>query len=230
MNFLQLCQRTASECSSSLTGPSSVASQTGRLGQIVKWVNAAWMDVQTSRDKWKFMVGSFTVDTTSGDGKYAYTDCTDVGASAAISAFRLWRTDKFKIYLTSAGVGTETDLYYLDYDDWYYRFNTGAQTNRYPIYFTVDHDQSILLAPKPDGIYTVSGEYQKAATEMAADADIPDMPEEYHLAIVYRAMMKYGRYTGASEVYSDGEMEYRRLMHQMHNSQLPPNRTGRPLA
>jgi hypothetical protein len=230
MNFLQLCQRTASECSSSLTGPSSVANQTGRLGQIVKWVNAAWMDVQTRRDNWRFMAGSFTVNTTASDGKYAYTDCTDVATAAAISAFRAWRLDTLKIYLTSAGAGSETNLCPLAYDDWYYRFNTGTQTNSYPRYFTVDHDMALLLAPKPDGAYTVSGEYQKAATEMAADADIPGMPEEYHMAIVYRAMMKYGRYTGASEVYSDGEMEYRRMMLQMQGSQLPPNRVGGPLA
>ncbi len=59
--FLELVQRTASECSVSLTGPSAVTGQTGRLGQVVNWVNSAWMDVQTRHDDWKFMRGSFTV-------------------------------------------------------------------------------------------------------------------------------------------------------------------------
>ena len=229
MNFLQLCQRTASECSSSLTGPSAVASQTGRLGQIVKWVNSAWMDIQTRRDNWRFMAAPFTVNTTSGDGKYLTTDCTDTVASAAISAFRAWRLTTLKIYLTSAGSDTETELYYLPYLDWYHRFNVGAQSNGQPLYFTVDNDQSLLLAPKPGDIYTVSGEYQKSATEMALDADEPSMPSEYHMAIVYRAMMKYGRYTGAAEVYSDGQSEYMRMMMEMQRTQLPPNEVGRPL-
>lgn len=230
--FLELCARTAMECGVDVNGSSMTATtgQTGRLGQIVKWVNAAWLDIQTRRQDWKFMRSSFSVDTTSGDGKYAYTDCTDTAASAAISAFRDWCRDTFKIYLTSAGSDTETDLTFIDYIDWYSRYNTGAQSNSYPAYFTVDHDQGILLAPKPDGIYTLRGEYMKSATELSGDDDTPEMPAEYRMAIVYRAMMKYGRYNGAQEVFADGQAEYNRLMREMVRTQAPAIVVGGALA
>jgi len=230
MNFLQLCQRVASECSTSLTGPSDTTSQSGRLGQIVKWTNSGWMDLQTKYDDWKFMRSSFTVNTTASDGKYAYTDCTDVAAGTAISAFRMWELETFKIYLTSAGSDTETDLTYLDYPDWYQRWNIGAQTDSYPGWFTTDHDRAILLAPKPDGIYTLRGEYIKAATELSGDSDTPELPEEFHMAIVYRAMMKYGRYNGAPEVFADGQAEYTRMLREMGRTQRPPQMTGGCLA
>lgn len=228
--FLELCQRTATECGVSLTGPSAVAGQTGRLGQIVKWVQTAWTDIQTKHNDWKFMVGNFTVNTIEGDGQYAFGDCTDTATSAAIAAFRDWRRNTLKIYLTSAGSGTETSLRFIDYDDWYRRYNTGNQSNSYPGEFTVDNARNLQLAPKPNGIYTVSGEYQKAATDLTADSDMPSLPAEYTMAIVYRAMMKYGRYNGASEVYTDGENNYLRLLREMTRTQRPAIMVGGPLA
>jgi hypothetical protein len=230
LNFLELCQRTASECSTSLTGPSDTTTQTGRLGQIVNWTNTAWQDVQTKYDDWKFMRSSFTVNTTASDGKYLYTDCTDVAAAAPIAAFRRWHLDTFKIYLTSAGSGTETDLRFMDYIDWYRRYNTGNQTDSYPGDFTIDHDQGILLAPKPNGIYTLTGEYQKAATALSGDSDTPELPAEFHMAIVYRAMMYYGRYNAAPEVRADGEMQYTRMLREMSRTQRPADLVGAPLA
>lgn len=230
--FLELTQRCASECGVSLTGPSAVTSQTGRLGQIVNWVNSSWYDIQTKYDNWHFMRASFTVATTASDGKYAITDCTDVATSAAltVAGFRCWVNNSFKIYLTSAGSGTETDLRYVDYDYWYQRWNTGAQSDSYPTDFTIDHDRAILLAPKPGGIYTVSGEYMKAATLLSGDSDEPEMPAEYRMAIVYRAMMKYGRYNAAPEVFTDGQAEYTRLMREMTRTQRPKDLVGGALA
>jgi hypothetical protein len=230
--FLELVQRCASECSVSLTGPSAVTGQTGRLGQVVNWVNSAWMDVQTKHNDWSFMRASFTVNTTASDGKYAITDCTDVATTAAltVAGFRTWEKDTFKAYLVSAGVATETDLRFMDYQEWYDRWNYGTPTDGYPGEFTIDHDRAILLAPKPNGIYTVRGEYMKAATLMSGDTDEPEMPAEYRMAIVYRAMMKYGRYNAAPEVFTDGQAEYTRLIREMSRTQRPPLLRAGPLA
>jgi hypothetical protein len=222
LNFLQLCARTASECGVSTTEPSATTSQTGRLGQIVNWTNAAWMDLQQKRNDWRFMVGSFSVNTVADDGAYSLTD---LGLTAA--GFRAFRRETLKAYLTSAGSDTETDLVFMEYDDWYRQFNTGAQSSSYPRWFTVDHDNDLLLAPKPDAIYTVRGEYMKAATELSDDSDTPELGAEWHMAIVYRAMMKYGRYAGAPEVYADGEREYKRMLREMLRTlRLPDLKAG----
>lgn len=213
------------ECGVSLTGPDATSGQTGRLGQIVKWVNAAWLDIQTRSNDWKFMRSSFSVSTTASDGKYAITDCTDTVSSAALTTdgFRDWCRESFKLYLTSAGSGTETDLLFIDYQDWYERYNIGQQSDSYPNQFTIDHDMGILLAPKPGDIYTLRGEYMKAATALDGDDDTPELPAEYRMAIVYRAMMKYGRYSGATEVFTDGQAEYMRMMREVGRTQRPAN-------
>jgi hypothetical protein len=231
VNFLQLCQRVALETGVSLTGPAAVTSQTGRLGQIVKWTAQADLDIQRMKDDWKFMRSSFTVNTTSGDGKYLFSDCTDTGTGSAIAKFRTWcRDTPMKCYLTASGVGAERDLVYLCYEDWYSRYNLGNQTNSHPYFWSLDKDNGLLLAPKPDGIYTVSGDYMKAATEMTADGNEPAYPADYHMAVVYRAMMKYGRYVGAPEVFNDGAAEYRQIINEMRRTQLPDEQQPEALA
>lgn len=235
--FLELCQRTASECSTSLTGPTAVASQTGRLGQIVNWVNSSWVDLQTKYNDWLFMRHGFRVDTTAGDGEYAFGDCTDTTTSATISAFRRWIGDAdechetpMKIYLVPAGVATETDLVFLDYRRFYETYLIGSPSNSYPKHWTRAPDGDLLLGPKPDGIYRVSGEYQRSATELSGDSATPSCPAEYRMVIVYAAMMKYGRYNGAPEVFNDGQANYRRILREMVRTQRPRAVTAGPLA
>lgn len=231
MNFLELCQRVASECGVSLTGPGDTTNQVGRLGQIVKWTRQADMDIQTLHDNWNFMRSSFTLAVTAGDGKYAYGDCLDVETGAAITHFRSWCDDTvMKIYKTASGIGTQTDLHFLCYPDWDSRYNLGNQTNSYPFFWSQHPDRSLLLAPKPDDAFVVSGDYMKSATELEGDSAEPLFPSEYHMAIVYRAMMKYGRYAGASEVYSDGQAEYRRVINEMKRNLRPADLTGEALA
>lgn len=234
MTFLELCRAAASECGVSQTGPTDTTTQTGRLLQIVNWVNRSWLEIQQKRNDWRFMVGNFTLNTTAGTRKYVASDCTDTAAAAAISSFREWCTDSMRIFLASAGQGSETELDFIDYRDWHRIYNVGtpalSTTRSYPRTFTVDNDLGLLLSQYPDAAYTISGRYMKAASEMVGDDGTPALPAEYHMAIVYRTMMKYGRYIGASEVYSDGKAEYTRAIREILRTQtLPPLAVG-PLA
>jgi hypothetical protein len=235
--FLELCQRTASECSVSLTGPSDTTTQTGRLGQIVRWVQTSWIELATLHDDWLFLRSSFQVDTTAGDGEYAYGDCTDTVDSAVITSFRRWVGDRdeqgevsMKAYLVSAGVATQSDLRFLDFRDFNQLYLIGSPSNSYPSNWTRAPNGKLLIGPKPDGIYRITGDYQKAAVPMADDDAEPPLPLEQRMAIVYRAMMKYGRYTGASEVYADGQSENRRIMAELRRTQRPRDLVGGQLA
>lgn len=225
MTFLQLAARLRQEVAGNGTGPSAVTGQTGELKRIVDWIAEADEDVQREHDEWKFMVGEFTLNTVADDGSYAASDCI-----APFTNLRDWKRETFKIYLLSAGTGNETRLWWMDYQEWYERYNTGAQTSQRPYQFAFGNDMSIKLGPKPDAVYRLSGEYQKSVTTLAAATDVPVYPSEYHMLPVYGGMMKYGRYTGASEVFSDGERQYNKLLRRMERTQLPSIRRAAPLA
>jgi hypothetical protein len=69
-------------------------------------------------------------------------------------------------------------------------------------------------------------------TEFSAATDAPPdvFPTRFHMAIVYRAMMSYGGYESAPEVYQRGEFEFKRLMNRLHIDQLQTLVSGPPLA
>ncbi len=224
MTFLQIAARVRQEVGGSGTGPTSVTGQVGEYQRIVDWTATSYEDIQRLHNEWLFMRGNFSINTVAGTGSYAAADCV-----APITDLRDWRKDTFKIYRSSSGVAAETAMLFIEYQNWYDTYNTGSQSNSTPLLFTLGNDQSIKIAPKPDAVYVISGEYQKSVASFTANGDVPNFPAEFHMAVVYRAMMKHGRYTGAMEIYQDGEKEYKKLIKEMRRTQLPRVRLGSPL-
>lgn len=223
--FLQLCAELRQEVLASGTGPTAVTGQVGEYKRIVDWIVRSDKDVQQEHDDWLFMVGSFTINTVADDGAYAASDCV-----TPVTDLRAWKNESLKIYLSATGVSDETQLHYIDYQTWYEKYNTGTQTSGRPLHFTIDDDMSLLLGPKPSAVYRVSGKYHKSVDALSTSDDTPVYPVEFHMLPVYLGMMKYGRSTGASEVYADGERLYMQMLKRMERTQLPRWRSGRPLA
>ena len=80
---------------------------------------------------------------------------------------------------------------------------------------------SLILALPPDDIYTVTGVYYKKPTELSANDDMPDMPEQYHMLIVYRAMQEYGFYESAQEVIQRGTIRYNDMLQNLVIDETP---------
>jgi len=215
--------------------PSTVVSQTGESKRLVDWYIDAYTEIQ-NRHKWKWMRYGFTVDTTSGDDSYAYGDCTDLGTSAPITRFNDWRLnddyDPPKIYLTSAGVGGERWLIYTAWDDFKRVYKIGAQSANTgaPAHITVDPQNNIMLGPSPNGIYTLTGDYYRSDQVLAADADVPEMPTQFHNLIVYKALEKYARYEEAQLLFNMASVEVKRLTRQLERNQMAGFGASPPLA
>jgi hypothetical protein len=220
MNFLEGVKRLRQEAGVSGTGPTTVVSQTGEMKRLVDWYNTAWLDVQTDMPDYNWMRGSFTLTLSSGDPEYTPAD-------ASLTDHRSWVRDSLKVYLTS--VADEVELEYVSYAEFRPLYMVGSVSTGQPFCYTVKPDKTLRFYPTPNAAYTVTGEYQKTASEMTADADEPGLPAEYHMAIVYRALMKYGRYEAAPEVYDDAKAEYKRMTTAIKMDQLPDICMGGPL-
>jgi hypothetical protein len=224
MTFLQICQRLRQEAGVSGTGPASVLSQTGEMKRIVDWVNTAWEDIQLSRTNWNWMRADFSFDTTLDD--YDYT-----AAEAGITTrFSQWDTDTIKSFRTSVGVSNEFELGELLYSRYRSIYLVGPQPSGTPICFSLAPDRKLLLGPKPDGVFTVSGQYWKTPQVLAVDADEPEMPAEFHMLIVWKALEMYGYYEAASECVGRGQKYGNRYMNRLELNQLPDVMMAEPLA
>lgn len=133
---------------------------------------------------------------------------------------------------TFAGLKSEIFMGYIEYESWRDGYEYGAlrQIQTRPDVITITPDKSIGVGPFPIDGYTVVGDYWRVPSEMAANTDTPSLPTQFHMAIVYRAMMSYGAFEAAPEVYQRGEKEFNKLMHRLHFSQMPEITVGGALA
>ena len=216
MNYLQLAQQLRQECGGSGTGPATTVAQTGENKRYCDWINAAWLDIQELHEDWDWMRTAFQFATTTQQQLYTPVQCgvTDLG---------VWARWSFRLSTTSMNYADEMLMSYMDFDTWrnLYAYGNMRTTYARPIVFTINPARSIGLGPIPDAAgYTVNGDYYHAPVTLTADADIPQMPAKYHMAIVYRAMTHYASYEAAPEVQARAETEYKRMFARLAIDQL----------
>ena len=110
-----------------------------------------------------------------------------------------------------------------------------ASEQEIPAYYAVDPQDRIILSGKPvaseDGINRfIVGEYNAAAQQLVDSDDVPEMPEDYHLAIMYRALKRYGHTQAEPTALSEAAEMGRMKLQQLLTTQGPKMRTAAPMA
>lgn len=231
MNYLQLVQRLSSEVGASGTGPSSVLGQTGANQRLVNWIGSAWLEIQGLHNTWNWMREKFEWETVAGTGDYLPTDITNTLTGQPMTDLRYWYKDTLRCQKKSIGIQDEQWLveweYYVFRNT--YRFN--EQVNGRPVVFAENpQGKAIMLGQIPDDVYLITGEYQKSQWALTNNSDEPDVPEAYHMMIVYKAMDYYGMFEAAAEVVARGKAQYQALLTQLEREQLQEVYLGNPLA
>lgn len=231
MNYLQLAQRLRSEVGASGTGPSSVFNQTGASERLVNWINSAWLEIQGLHNTWNWMRQPFSWVTVAGTGDYLPTAITNTLTGNPMTDLRYWYKDTFRAQKQSIGIQDQQWLveweYYVFRNT--YRFN--LQVNGRPVVFAENpQGKAIMLGQIPDDVYIITGEYQKKPYSLVSNTDEPDIPEAYHMMIVYKAMVSYGLFEAAAEVIQRGQAQYQALLTQLEHEQLQEVYLGNPLA
>jgi len=233
MNFIELCQEVARE-SGTISGvkPTSVSGQSGRLLSVVNWTSQAYGMIQRDRRDWRWLEGAFSGNTVSGTRNYLPAT---MGIASRFAGWHL-RTDEtyrsMSAYLTATGRADEQWLAFKQWMDFQpvYDFGENATKTGRPIYFTVTPNNEIALWPTPDAVYTIRGRYRKGAQILRSDADIPEMPEENHPAIVWQALILLGTYDENVNQLPNWLAFYRDQMRNLREAQLPIISLGGPLA
>jgi hypothetical protein len=236
MTFLELCQMVVRQ-SGTIHGvkPLTVTGQTDRLGLIVEFVHEAYVDIQNAHRMWRWMQSTFTGQTIAGDQRYRGTDFTDEMTGTPVLRWSQWgfKGDGsdlgLSMYLTSAGVNEEGTLRFLDYGSFYETQLRGPATPGKPQFFSVTTDDQLIISPVPDAVYTLRGKYRKSPQLLTVDADVPEMPVDFHTVIKDAALCYI-------EGFDEGPRIplYRLRMlpnwSMLEHAQLPKMTWGAPLA
>ena len=227
MNFLLLCQRLRQEAGLTGSGPTTTVGQTGISKQVVDWINSAYIDVLSQHSNWQFMQESFSFETVASQREYSV-------AETGLTDLEKWKVDdygSFRVYLTSSGVANEQYMYPILWDDYRQMYLYGATRTAegLPSYFSIQPDNGINFYLVPDAAYTITGEYFKTPTELSGNTDIPIIPTQFHMIIVWRALMFYAGFDAANEKYAMGKNEYNKLLMRLEIDRLPKMTFGGPL-
>lgn len=237
MDFLALCNQVASDSATFDEGAlSTVVAQTGRKAKVVRWTNMAWRSIQNAHVAWRWMQSEFSLATVIGTQRYAGTSATDTIASATITRFAEWINcglgeNRIRLYDSTIGLA---DIGPLQFEPWeiFYarRVNTAAATGK-PTRFSIDPANKLCLSPVPDSAnYVVVGPYRKSPQTLAADADVPELPTDFHDVISSVA-------TGFLQLHDEGmqmlplwKLRENRDFCTLEARQLPPMTFSGPLA
>lgn len=201
--FLELCQSVAADSGTvsdtSLLSPATVTGQTGRLLRVVNWTKEAYRQLQVMRSDWEWLRAEFEGETLVNVRRYSLNETNERWRNWVFTSSRGDPT--FSCWLTATG---QTDERWLQYRPWeYFRrtflFGDNASETGRPAYISVDPQGQLVLHPIPDAAYTIRGEFMRGPQILAADAEEPELPEEYHEAIKWKALILLGIFDEAVE-------------------------------
>lgn len=217
MNYLTLAQKLRIKCRIVGTGPTAVTGQNAQYTFLLNCVRDAWTEIQGLHDDWLWMRKSASCVTEQGKPHYGPTDF-------ALTDFRSWATDiancdVFSNYVTSTGPDSSIDMGVIDYATWNSRYQNGVNTNSRPVEIAITPDNKLCVGPVPKAGYTLVGNYYATQSVLSGATDTPEMPAQYHQAIIYKAMMLYGA-VHSQAVYDEGLAAYTPLIAQIERAQL----------
>ena len=196
MNKLQLVQRLHRESGRTTASPTSVVGANERHARLFDWVDDAWRELQIERE-WRWM--RTTLDVPLIVNQQTYNATSDFGAAR----FRRWRMDDddYNPWLYISGsVNSLWPLTFTQLDEFrlMYVYRTWGATT--PIAWAIDENNQLLVGPQPALAYKLRMEYWMSPTVLTADIDAPDMPEEFHLLLMWTALEQVAMADAAAEL------------------------------
>lgn len=190
---------------------SSVTSPKGIQRNIVDAVSSAWVDIQTLREDFTFMQGQISDFETTQD-QVIYTPQQVFGSLTAAANLSVYKTKRGIFYENVA-------LAYVPWEDLPFLAN---EEQYQPRWYSIDPSCNNLHFQRPDGTYNLIIRYKKAPQVLEAGTDEPFIPEQFHKAIVYKAVARVAAYLGNNALYLMYSQEGDKVIGQLLRHYIRP--------
>jgi len=194
------------------------------VGDLVAFVDQAWLDIQLSQNnRWDWMRNRLD------DDSVALTVSNRILAMATIDAtarsvvpfiahdIRPMRYVLLKHPTSDAihKVAFQTYEMFRGYRD------RGDRPEGKPTRFTIRKNGDLEFDPTPDVAYKINCDWISLPTDLALDADTPDMPNHFHMLIVWWAMVHLMDNDENQGRYNTADRQYKKMLNRLHIEQLP---------
>jgi hypothetical protein len=197
------------------TGPSSVTASDLSEEElaVVRYIKNADLDIQRRWFNWDYLWSEATIT-------------PSVGVSTLTSPANLgnWKLDSI---VFSKATDDYQQLDFMDWEQYRLEYKLGVIDSGTPEVFSIKPDNVIDVWPTPDSTTTISTEYYRVPTELAADSDISSIPPRFHNMIIARAKIYYGENEDAPEILSGALASFEDLLDKLESDQLPGQKNRR---
>jgi len=207
LNYLALCDKLLKETGLNDSGVASVVGQTGLNKKSVDWINRAWTEIQNLND-WSFLWQTESFSTV--DGQQNYDPVSNLALSPTLNK---WVTSSVRI----TDNGQTGYLTYVPWSTWSRTtFSSGKPTS-----FTVRPDNKMSFNTLPDAVYTIDFDYYRTPQQLTANTDELLLAEQYHDAVLYKAILFVAAEQDAPELYQDAQAQLNIRLSAMGVTALP---------
>lgn len=219
MNFLELCQNVHKIAAIDGDNIVSVVNQTGMNARIVDWVQRAYEDIQRHRTDWKFRQQLADIDVVAG--QYILSNLRDSMEYLDTRSGSFILDGDTKVH----------KLYWIDYSDFYNRYESEERQSGNPLHFSVNNSNDIVLDPVPDADLNVKFYYTASLDFLESNTDEPLIRRAYQDTIIWKAVKYYAEEQEAEGIFQTATMNYKEALNRMELDLRPkPIRRITPLA
>lgn len=201
---------------------STTSPDTDHVGDLVAMVDQAWQDIQLERHtRWMWMRDR-SVNTV------ALTASTRTLAMSAIGS-TCWTVIPFiahdtrplrHILLKHPTTDAIHRCEYVPYEYFRGYRDKGTRPENRPTRFTIRNDGTLEFDPTPDVAYKIDCDWVKVPEEMTADNSEPDMPNHFHMLIVWWAMVHLMDFDENNYRYQLADRQYKRMFNRLCIEQI----------
>lgn len=217
----------------------SVATPVNQLQtDIIYFVNQAWQQLQNDHPSWLWMrdrMNGFALTAT----QRTYTLANLQTGRANYRNFLPMNAANYRYCLmadSNPPIGTQPTqmpVYFIPYQEWRGYWDRTPRPTGQPVRLTEFPDFSLQLDPTPNNApsgspWALYFDYRTTNTVLAADADKPNMPADYHDILVWWAIDLYCRTrSNSSPLAAEAKAEVKRQRDRLAAYQLPEITLGR---
>lgn len=221
MNFLEIAKRVRQEVGYSGVGPTSVKAQVGVYAKVVDWVKSAAESIHLSREQWRFDWARLVQELVEAKVSYSLADDWDIDVRSLMpGSICIWQT-------AQGGVGRT----WPDEMPWeHFRNLDAASVSGIPMFFSLSPDHAIHFYPAPMAGLTMALEYYRNPQQLSENADVPRIPVQYHMAIVWSATLMAAEHDENGPLQLSAARKLSILMTQMERTEMPSMVLPEPMA
>lgn len=123
--------------------------------------------------------------------------------------------------------GTAEPLFQVVWDYWLTYIMYSTDTASTPRYVAEGPDGLLYFWPRPDTAMNLLYDYSRTVGTMSVYTDTPwPIPEEYHLAVVWFAIMKYADFDNKAQIYARAKKNFNFYNNKLEEEKLPEVNMG----